>query len=167
MNSKSTGLAESLADIAPEATSYVAERFGRSLEGAVSPDDIVQDAISRILEKDSEREIGDPSAYLRVVATNVALDTLRKIRRSQGAQLDSGEYYESRGAEAEEPDISVLIKQLYERVSSTDRQILYLALAGNNTRETAEMLGVSRSTVSRTLARIRDMLGSLMLEEDQ
>jgi RNA polymerase sigma factor (sigma-70 family) len=129
----------------------------------IDPDDLVHEAMVRMLSRGSLSEVRDVVAYLRRAVLNVAANH----RRSQGRRRNAIERLRARRSDdgtpgAELPsDLSELL-----RLAPLDRAVLFLfVVEGRPHREVAELVDLSevavRARLSRALRRLR-----VELEED-
>ena len=105
---------------------------------------------------DQHAEVGNPSAWLRRIATNTAYDYLRRRRRIHFAPLDEttrppggAESMESRLHE-QEP-----VRRVLAQLSPQARQLLLCASAGHSTAELAAALECTGAAVRLRLFRAR------------
>lgn len=126
----------------------------------MDPDDLVQEALARVLEAHTLADIADPGAYLRTTIFRLAANERRalgRVRRALGRRryFDEGEYarYPSDLA-----DLNFL--------SSEDRAVLYLNLVeGEPLTEIAMLLGRSEASTRVRKHRALQRLRRKILEE--
>lgn len=123
----------------------------------LEPDDLLQEALVRVLAKTSLVQLDDAEAYLRVTILRLAANARRKAwrhhRAVQRLTVDSG-----RG----DPSSGLQLDELFG-LEPRDRAAVYLfVVEGRSHREIAGVLGWSeansRARVSRALQRLRAAL---------
>jgi RNA polymerase sigma factor (sigma-70 family) len=118
------------------------------------PDDLVQDALVRVLSLRPLSAFDDPGAYLRTTIVRLASNHRRRLGRARRAWARTGS--STATSEAAYPsDLDDL-----RRLSATDRALLYLSLVeGRPYREIAGVLrcteDAARARASRALRRLR------------
>lgn len=127
----------------------------------VEPDDLVQEAMMRVLRK---RPLGDlefPNAYLRRTIYNLASDQRRSLSRSRRAMSRLG---------SPEPHFDIHPSDLddLEVLSPKGRAVLYLhEIEGRPFAEIAELLGERESSLRRAATRARRRLAGAFAEEER
>ena len=123
------------------------------------PDDLVQEALVRVLSSGSLAALEAPAAYLRASIRNLVKNELRSRHRGGianlrlGAQTDSCDTYPS--------DLGVL-----GRLSIDDRAVLFLVdIESHSCDEAARMLGWSLSKAKRRLSSARSTVRSVLEKE--
>ncbi len=118
------------------------------------PDDLVQEALARVLRRGSLSDLDDAHAYLRTTIVRLAANSRRRLGRGRRAWSRVGA---PTGAVDDRypSDLDDL-----RRLGSADRAVLYLALVeGRTYREAGVILGCSemaaRTRASRALRRLR------------
>ena len=120
------------------------------------PDDLVQEALTRLLQRSSLHEIDHPEAYLRSTIVNIVID---RSRRS--STRERNRHLTAVGNSHDDNYPSDL--DLLDELSPLDRSIVYLVdIEGRSFRETAESVGctvaAARLRASRARKRLRDIL---------
>lgn len=117
------------------------------------PDDLVQEALARVLAKRTLASLEDPARYVRVVITRVASNNKRKAARGDRARrrLEHRSPSEQRTWEVEDR---------LERLAPRERAVLYLSIVEDlDSGRIAEMLGMRpgavRTAKTRALKRLR------------
>ena len=119
----------------------------------VDPDDLVQEAVARVLRLHALSELDDAGAYLRRTIANLASNHRRSFARWRAAVGRVGRTEEGRVAEYDS-DLSDLL-----RVPPEGRAVLYLVeVEGRAYSEVAEMLGISDEAARARAARARQRL---------
>lgn len=124
----------------------------------VDPDDLVQDALVRVLRRGSLARLDDPGAYLATVIVNLASNSRRGLGRRRRAFVRHGA-----GAAEELPAYPSDLADL-ERLAPGERALLFLVdVEGWGYAEVAPVLGCSedaaRQRASRARRRLRRDLG--------
>jgi RNA polymerase sigma-70 factor (ECF subfamily) len=125
------------------------------------PDDVVQEAFVRLLQRGSIDTIADLSAYLRRIVVTVSIDRDRRARAGRRAQDRSGppvaglpEVYPSDVAELMTLEVG-------------SRALLYLTeIEGAPVAEAAAVVGCTETAARMRLSRARRRLRHLLEEED-
>jgi RNA polymerase sigma-70 factor (ECF subfamily) len=124
------------------------------------PDDVVQEALVRLLQRGSVDKISDVVAYLRRVVVSVAIDRARRDRARRRAQDRSGPPVV--GVEAVYPSDVAELMMLDVR----SRALLYLTeIEGACVAEAAAAVGCSAPAARMRLSRARRRLRHLLEEE--
>lgn len=132
----------------------------RRFRGRIVPEDIVQSAFAKMLERDVSA-LADPRAYLSRLARNLALDELRRQQRA-GATPVSPETLEHLSVEtAATPEESLIeaerfacIARVLRTLPAEERLAVTLFKLNGWSHETiGKRLGVSRHSVPRYLSR--------------
>lgn len=125
----------------------------------VEPDDLVQEALVRILEKGSLSEHDYPVAYARRTIVNIAIDEARK-RKARGRALATLGPVQS-SIDAYPSDLAIL-----QKLSPRARAVIYLAeVEGYPYAEIAEMLGCTEASARMRSMRARRRLRSELVQE--
>jgi len=120
------------------------------------PDDLLHEALVRVLASRDLGDIDDLVAYVRRAITNVASNTRRSLGRRRRAMVRLGSEAETDAVEAERPsDLAELMT-----LDPGSRAAVYLfVVEGRSHREVADVLDVSesaaRARVSRALRLLR------------
>ena len=139
-------------DIYPELRRYAAV-VGSAAD---DPDDLVQEALVRVMRSSTLEEIRNPEAYLRRTISNMVIDRgrRRKTRRNNRHLVAvDGDFHDNYPS-----DLTVL-----DQLTPMDRSILYLVdVEGRPFSEAAEAVGctvaAARLRASRARRRIRALL---------
>jgi RNA polymerase sigma-70 factor (ECF subfamily) len=133
----------------------------RRFAGAVArrgddPDDLVQDALVRVLAKGSLSRLDDPGRYLRVVVVRLASNARRRGARGDRAL---GRLEPPTPAAPADRDVGAL--ERLDGLSPRDRGVLFLTVVeGWDHATAASMLGMRPGAVrmakARALARLRE-----------
>lgn len=124
---------------------------------AIDPDDLLQEALVRVLSQGSLSEREQPLAYLRRTIVNLAID---HARRREVRRTAMGKWVGRNDAvDAYPSDLDIL-----HELSPRARAIVYLSeIEGYRYREIAEMLGCSEAAARmgsmRARRRLRAVLG--------
>jgi RNA polymerase sigma factor (sigma-70 family) len=148
--------------------------------GQQDREDVCSEALGRLIRAVREDELDPerpPGAWLRVVADHLALDVLRRERIRAGAPFDE----QTHAPRGEDDRLSALLEREASR-SEVDGALQRAAAEGKTTlvnvittwrglaemndetpsnREVAERLGVSHTTVNRTLDGFRELVASI------
>jgi RNA polymerase sigma-70 factor (ECF subfamily) len=124
----------------------------------VDPDDLVQDALVRVLRLGPLSRLDDPAAYLTTVIVNLASNTRRGLGRRRRAWARHGA-----AADHEAPSYPSDLAEL-ERLGPDERALLFLVdVEGWGFPEAATALGcteaAARQRASRARRRLRVDLG--------
>ncbi|MBK1875629.1 RNA polymerase sigma factor [Pelagicoccus mobilis] len=118
------------------------------------PDDLVQDAFSRILKAHSSGPIANPRAFLYVTARNLALNKIRHLRyeRPQGLDpVDPLTIVDDSASPSETTALSEELQHLIQAIQNLPercRQVMTLRkIYGLSQKEVARKLGISVNTV--------------------
>jgi RNA polymerase sigma factor (sigma-70 family) len=119
----------------------------------VDPDDLVQEAVARVLRLHTLSELDEPGAYLRRTIANLASNHRRSFARWRTAVSRVGRTEEGRAAEYDS-DLADLM-----RVPPEGRAVLYLVeVEGRSYAEVAELLGISEEAARTRSFRARQRL---------
>jgi RNA polymerase sigma-70 factor (ECF subfamily) len=126
----------------------------------VDPDDLVQEAVVRVLRRGRLSELNDPGAYLRKTMLNVASNHRRRfavrrraLERLRAEALPASDVYPS--------DLVDLV-----RLAPQERAVLYLsAVEGYRYAEIARMLGCSEAAARKRAMKARRRLRDSLVEE--
>lgn len=123
------------------------------------PDDLVQEALSRMLTNATWPDIGDPAAYLRRSIANLVIDRSRRKATRMGRRHlvavdgDRSDVYPS--------DLAVL-----DHLDPIDRSILYLVdVEGRPFAEVADTVGCTNAAARLRASRARRRLRTLIEEQ--
>jgi RNA polymerase sigma-70 factor (ECF subfamily) len=124
----------------------------------VDPDDLVQEAVTRVLERHRLAELDHPGAYLRKTILNLASNHRRRLRRLRTAVVRIGAGTESTG-DAYPSDLADLL-----RLPPKERAVLYLSeVEGYRFAEVGRMLGCSEVAARKRALRARRRLHAAVL----
>jgi DNA-directed RNA polymerase specialized sigma24 family protein len=129
-------------------------RFAATIRPAeVDADDLVQDALARVLAAGTLGDLDDPGAYLRTVMLRLASNHRRSLGRRRRALTRLSVVEDAR------PSYPSDLDEL-RRLAPADRAVLYLVVVERATyREAARVLGCSeeaaRTRSSRALKKLR------------
>lgn len=125
----------------------------------VDVDDIIQEAITRVLKARTERDLDSPKAYFFAVARNLALDHIRRskvifnesvlIEETIGL-LDQAECIEE--VVARNQELEILTKAIQSLPKRCRRVFTLAKVYGKSYNEIAEEMGISFNTVSAQIA---------------
>lgn len=153
----------------------------RMVTGMLGPtqevDDVVQEAFIRLYQSlDRFRHDAAIGTYLRRIAINRALDTLRRRKRILGRFVSRDDTAEpmhdtsvDEGLRLEIKERGQIVWQAIDKLSPKHRAVVILRLIeGYSTEETAEILSSAYGTVlsrlSRATKRLRELLGPVLEE---
>lgn len=127
--------------------------------GDVEPEDLVQEALYRVLRRGAVSDLDHPTAYLRRVILNLVSDHRRRSGKLRHALARVNP---SVGSRDEYPsDVQVLMA-----LAPQARAVVFLReIEGRSYAEVAEALGCRESTARATAARARRTLRALLSEE--
>lgn len=132
----------------------------RVFGGAVPAEDVVQEALVRAWQRDSADPIASLPGWVRVVATNLGRDHLRREGAIERA------YRRWAGERPADPVESVLGDRLgaaVDRLPPRQRQVVTLHYRDDlAVDDIASSLGLSTGTVKSTLSRARDALADML-----
>jgi len=124
----------------------------------VDPDDLVQEAVTRVLERHPLAELDHPGAYLRKTMLNLASNHRRRLGRLRTAVVRIGAGAESAG-DAYPSDLADLL-----RLPPKERAVLYLSeVEGYRFAEVGRMLGCSEVAARKRALRARRRLHAAVL----
>lgn len=124
------------------------------------PDDLVQDALVRVLRRGGLTEVRHPVAYLRQAVLRLAMDD----RRSFGRRLRA---VRRLGVSAAAPSTYPSELDDLEQLEPTDRAILYLGdVEGVPQAHIADQLGLTHQAVRSRASRARRQLRRVIEEEE-
>lgn len=128
----------------------------------LDPDDLLQEAICRVLRRCSLSEIPYPMAYLRRVITNLASNHNRSQgRRRRALTLLAADRHTGTPDYPSDVDFLMELKPM-------SRAVLYLKdVEGRSFAEIAEVLGITDTAARTTASRARRSLRSTLLEEER
>lgn len=116
------------------------------------PDDLVQEALMRVLARGGLADLDSPAAYLKRTILNLAADRRRSLGRGRRALS------RLRVRDGTESDFPSDLADL-DRLSPVDRAVLFLAeVEGLPQAEVAETLGLSHQAVRSRASRARRQL---------
>ncbi|HEY1738801.1 MAG TPA: sigma-70 family RNA polymerase sigma factor [Acidimicrobiia bacterium] len=128
----------------------------------VAPDDLVQEALTRVLARGGLQGIDDPLAYLRRAIVNVASNERRRSaigRRALARQVTDA-------AAAPRADYPSDLDEL-RRLPARDRALLYLTeVEGAPIAEAAELVGCTEGAARMAVSRARRTLRKLLEDDD-
>jgi RNA polymerase sigma-70 factor (ECF subfamily) len=124
----------------------------------VDPDDLVQDALARVLQRDPG-DIAELGPYVRRIVVNCATDERRRRSRASGA-------FQKLGAPSGSPDQYPSDLEDLMRLSPAVRALLYLVeIEGEPVSDAAALVGMAHGTARVALMRARRRLrGDLATE---
>lgn len=118
----------------------------------IDPDDLVQEALVRTMQKRSLSELDHPLAYLRTAIVNLAANERRRLGRRRRA-------IERMGPDAVSADVYPSDLDELMALSPRDRALLYLVeIEGLEHAEAARQVGVSASAARKATSRARKKL---------
>ena len=125
----------------------------------VEPDDLVQEAVERVIRRQPLTELDNPSAYLSRTIVNLAANQRRGFARARRAQ---NRLHTEVGSEPDYPsDLNDLM-----RLPARQRAMLYLReVEGFSYAEIAERLDMEEKAVARATQRARKRLQVELREE--
>ena len=127
----------------------------------IEPDDLVQEALVRVLERTALIELDSPGAYLRRSMYNLASNHRRSFLRRRRAF--SRIVADSRVMPEYPSDVADLL-----RLSPKARAALYLsAVEGRSFAEVADLLGCSEESARKAASRGRSKLRMVLSEEER
>lgn len=124
------------------------------------PDDLLQEAVARVLRHHRLDQLDHPGAYLRTTILNLASNQRRgfAIRRRAMARLAAGE---APSRDVYPSDVADLL-----RIPAPERAVLYLTeVEGYRYAEVGEMLGCSEAAARKRAMRGRRRLYAQLAEE--
>lgn len=132
-------------------------RFAAALcPAGVEPDDLLQEALYRVLRRGPLSDVPYPTAYLRRTMSNLLATHWRSEARRRRA------FQRTAGPEAAHPQYPSDVADLL-RLEPRARAVLYLrAIEGRSISEVAEMLGCSEVAARGVEARARRKLRSTL-----
>lgn len=138
----------------------------RRLAGVVRPaevdaDDLLHDALARLLAHTDLTELGDPLAYARRAVVNHASNLRRRLGRWRRVRDRLVASTEAAGTDRYPSDVAELL-----RLPPTARAVVYLtAVEGYTFAEVADLLGCSEVAARKTASRARRRLAVELLEQ--
>ena len=127
----------------------------------VDADDLLQEALARVLRKRALSELDNPSAYLQRTMVNLAASHSRRMGRQRRAlrRLAAGV------SEATEPVYPSDLAEL-SRLSPKDRAVLYLHdVEGFRFSEISQLLGCTEASAKMGASRARHRLAHVLASE--
>lgn len=126
----------------------------------IDPDDLVQDAVARVLAKGPLTALDHPAAYLRRTILNLAKDRRRGFARWRTAVGRHGAE-PAAAADVYPSDLSILLS-----LDSGDRAVLFLAFVeGLSFEEVAASLGCTPAAARQRSTRARQRLRTVVGED--
>ncbi len=127
-------------------------------------EDAVQEALARAWERSERGErLASPSAWVIVVATNLARSTWRRRRAEARARDRLGDPSAAGAAQADQTDIDV--RRALDRLPRRQREVVVLHYyLGLPVADVAAAAGVSEGTVKTSLHRARRSLAAALGE---
>ncbi|MEY4174746.1 MAG: hypothetical protein RI900_1911 [Actinomycetota bacterium] len=133
-------------------------RFATTLVGPAMAEDLTTSSFLSAVSSPAWKGVSEPRAYL----FRVVLNQSRSIRRADRRRA-AREHAAAQGAEVEPSTLSFEVRDAISRLSLDERSVLYLAYwLDFPVSEIAEVLGMSRRTVERSLTRARRQLEELL-----
>lgn len=137
-------------------------RFAAAVGDAdIEPDDLVQSALARVLERQDIGALDDAGAYLRSVVYSLASNERRRLgrRREAVSRLTRS----AAEKDAYPSDLSFL-----DSVGPTERALLYLVhVEGRSFDDTAELLGMTPQAARARASRARRTLRSALVRREK
>lgn len=129
----------------------------------MEPDDLLQEALVKVLRKKALRDLDHPGAYLRRTIVNLAANHNRSMGRRRRA-LSRFEASQDASSDPEYPsDLAELLL-----LPPRERAALYLAeVEGYNFREVAQLLGCSEEAARKGASRGRRRLRVAFAGEEE
>jgi RNA polymerase sigma factor (sigma-70 family) len=128
----------------------------------VAPDDLVQEAITRVLARGGLQGVDDPSAYLRRTIANLASNE----RRRAGIARRAHTRHDADAAVAARAEYPSDLDEL-RRLPARDRALLYLTeVEGAPIAEAAGIVGCSEGAARMAISRARRTLRKLLEDDD-
>ena len=126
----------------------------------VNPDDLLQEAVARVLQRKRLTELDQPGAYLRRTIVNLASNHRRRfatqrraLARLRSSSLTAGDVYPS--------DLADL-----QRLAPQERAVLYLSeVEGYRYAEIARLLGCTEAAARKRALRARRRLHAALAGE--
>ena len=141
-------------------------RYARGLlRDSVEADDLVQDALERIITRWSQRrDDGSLQTWAFRILHNLAMDRMRRQRR-RGAPVDIDELPEqwltARATQEDEIARQDILRSLAALPDEQRSVILFVAVEGLSYAEVAEVMGIPVGTVMSRLSRGREKIREL------
>jgi len=126
----------------------------------MDPDDLVQDALVRVISKNALSDLDNPKVYLKRTITNLCSNKRRRFGVWKGLQprVSESSHYE----DFYPSDLAVL-----EALMPVDRAVIYLAdVEGLAHKDIAVMLDLAESTVRKKVSRARLKLREVLSVEE-
>ncbi len=125
------------------------------------PDDLVQEALAKVLKRTTLTDLSHPAAYLKRTVLNLAANDRRKKGRYRQLLPRLGDYEAT--SDHYPSDLGLL-----DELSPTDRAVIYLAdIDGYSLAEIATELGVSPGSVRKRASRARATLRERTSDEPE
>ena len=126
----------------------------------VDPDDLLQEAVTRVLQRQRLTELAEPGAYLRRTIVNLASNHRRRfaarrraLARLKASSLSAGDVYPS--------DLGDL-----QRLGPRERAVLYLSeVEGYRYAEIGRLLGCTETAARKRALRARQRLHAALAGE--
>lgn len=142
-----------------EASSKALVRFATMLVGRADADDVVSEALIRVLDQAERRALPNPTAYLYRSVSNTAKNHHRSRARRLGREKRAVEPETRPGAAGLAPEVLQAVKGL----SQQQRAVIFLTYWADLTpTAVADYLDISEGSVRKQLARGRAKLAEVL-----
>jgi RNA polymerase sigma-70 factor (ECF subfamily) len=129
----------------------------------LEPDDLLQEALVKVLKRHSLSDLDHPGAYLRKTMVNIAASHYRRRGAERRALHRAGASYDLQTDPAYPSDVAEL-----GGLPPMQRAALYLAeVEGFRYEEIGQMLGCSRAAARKNASRGRERLRLVVALEDR
>lgn len=126
----------------------------------VDPDDLLQEAVARVLQRKRLTELDEPGAYLRRTIVNLASNHRRRFATGRRALVRFAASSQSAG-DVYPSDLGDL-----QRLAPRERAVLYLSeVEGYRYGEIAELLGCTEVAARKRALRARQRLAAALIGE--
>lgn len=151
-------------------TKGVRDRFG---DGPPDPEDVAQEAFRRLIERGDTRSIKNLKAFLWRTARNIVFDDKKMSGIRSKYDLDIEQIFFSLKGDNSSPETVILAREQLKAVNAVLREmpekrrralILY-RIEGLTLVEVARRLRISRTAVSKHIARAQIALNALYIED--
>jgi len=135
---------------------------------ATEPDDLVQEAVARVLRLGSLDDLDEPVAYLRTTMLNIVRNEHRRSGRERDAivRLAGDDADRDGGGQSGDRDEGIVDLSVLDLLSPDAKAAVYLIdVEGFSTAEAAALIGISNTAVRARVSRARRFLRSQLTKE--
>lgn len=143
---------------------------GSQLQGLFAEDDIQQIVLMDLL-KSNTKNVVHPKSYLRAMVRNAVIKYLKdmdyqnEIRFIENLEFEADKYLAKTPAQEENPDINILLSEIWEKLHGNDRHILQLLILGHSSREIARIMTITDVAARQRVSRLKHRLRKLVFAD--